>query len=63
MANSAQIEISELVQLGEEVTSILQDGGTIPEGYTQLVTAKALLSIATSLAAINLHGIGTFEQP
>jgi hypothetical protein len=31
------------------------------DGYANLVTVKAVLSIASSLAAINAYGIETFQ--
>lgn len=58
---SALEEIANLVELEEEVTTLLRDGGNVPDGYAQLVTAKALLSIASTLALIQHNGIETYQ--
>lgn len=58
---TAREEIANLVELEEEVTSLLREGGKAPDGYTQLVTAKALLSIASTLAVIQHNGIETYQ--
>ncbi|SKB71406.1 hypothetical protein SAMN05660916_02256 [Arthrobacter sp. 31Cvi3.1E] len=54
-------EVSNLVELEAEVTALLRDGGEVPDGYAQLVTAKALLSIASTLAHISANGIETYQ--
>lgn len=58
---SALEEIANLAELEKEVTGLLQDGGSVPDGYAQLVTAKALLSIASTLALIQHNGIETYQ--
>ncbi|MDR6689071.1 hypothetical protein J2Y41_004675 [Arthrobacter sp. 1088] len=54
-------EREEIAELEDEVTSLIGEGGNVPDGYAQLVTAKALLSIASSLASLNHYGIETYK--
>lgn len=60
MATPVKQEIAALEKLNEAISARLVDA----EGdeYIRLVSTKALLSIASSLASINLYGIETSER-
>ncbi|MFK4298576.1 hypothetical protein ABH924_003747 [Arthrobacter sp. GAS37] len=61
MANDTRHKkIAELQALEETVTEQLA-GVVAGERHTQLVTAKALLSIASSLASLDTYGITTMS--